>query len=211
MTTHEDAAMPVEGHKTRRAALGALASLPALALLPTAAMAAPTSTDRLTDLIAVHDAALAAIQTVDKALDELTYPPDASVSFLEQEIRPIGGPGTLRGRLTRSVDLNFRMAVHTISMLSSEIGEAARVQLEAKRADSLAQIAAAYADYDEAERAVRKAEKVRDEALLAVCGHRCASPDELAIKLRHLAGGGFCLEEDASNALYKSLLPEGAL
>jgi hypothetical protein len=95
--------------------------------------------------------------------------------------------------------------------LSPEIGEAARSQLEAKRQDCLAQIEAAFADYEAAERAVRAAEKVRDEALLAVCGHRCASPDELAVKLRHLADGGFCLEEDQSAALYKSLLPEGAL
>jgi hypothetical protein len=46
-------AMP-EGHKTRRAALAALASVPALAMLPIAAIASPTSTARLNDLIAVH-------------------------------------------------------------------------------------------------------------------------------------------------------------
>ena len=71
---------------TRRAALGALASVPALAVLPAMAVASPTSTARLADLIAAHEAALVAIQTADKALDELTYPRDVRVSFLGREL-----------------------------------------------------------------------------------------------------------------------------
>jgi len=53
-------AMPT---KTRRAALGALFSAPALAILPAIAVASPTSSARLADLIAVHHAA------VDVAVD----------------------------------------------------------------------------------------------------------------------------------------------
>jgi hypothetical protein len=65
--------------KTRRAALGALAGLPAIALLP--AVASPTSTARLDELIAAYDAAFVVIQNADEDLDELMYPPDAPFIF----------------------------------------------------------------------------------------------------------------------------------
>ena len=81
----------------------------------------------------------------------------------------------------------------------------ARAVLETKRADCLAQIDAAYAS----ESAVDEAEEVCGKALVAVCGHRCASPEELTIKLRYLGAWGLGLEEDQCIALYKSLLPEG--
>ena len=54
-------------------------------------------------------------------------------------------------------------------------------------------------------------EKVCNAALLAVCAHPYASPEELTIKVRYLAGLGlgYILEPDQSAAFYKSLLPEG--
>jgi hypothetical protein len=47
------AAMPAEGQKTRRAALGTLASLPALVILPAAAMASSIPTDADAELFAL--------------------------------------------------------------------------------------------------------------------------------------------------------------
>jgi hypothetical protein len=66
-------------------------------------------------------------------------------------------------------------------------------------------VAAAYAADD----AVDEAEKVQHKALEDVCGHRCGSHEEFAMKMRYLASWGGGLEEDQAAALYKSLLPEG--
>jgi len=99
----------------------------------------------------------------------------------------------------------------TLLRLSPELGEAARGVVETGRADSLVQIDDAYADYEAAESAVNEAEKACNKALLAVCSHPHASPEELTIKVRYLAGLGlgYILEPDQSAAFYKSLLPEG--
>ena len=205
--------IPAEGQKTRRAALAALASVPALAILPAMAVASPTSTAQLADLIAVHEASWDALRAADAAEDECLCPHDVRVSFLGRELEARGEFGTHREKLTRNMELSFRVAESMMipTWLSPELIEAARVQLETKRAECLAEIEAAFAGFEAVERGVRAAEKVRDEAMVAVCGHRCGSADELVIKLRHLDDGGFYLEEEASAALYRSLLPEGML
>lgn len=118
---------------TRRAALGALASLPALAI-PAVAIAAPTSSARLADLIAAHDAAFDAIQAADAAVDELPYPPDVSVSFLGRELSARGEIGTHREKLTSDMELNFEVAMSMMmpKWWSPELCEAARGQTGSK-------------------------------------------------------------------------------
>jgi hypothetical protein len=172
-------------------------------MLPIAAVASPTSTARLADLIAVHRVAQDA--AVDAEASELTEPTDVRVFFLGREERPIG-LGTLRERLTRGVELGFAMTKHTMSgWLSPELGEAALRDLEKGRADSLAQIEDAYANYEAAKGTVDEAEKVQEEAFLAVCAHRCASTQELTIKVRYLANRDCWLEPDQSVGLSQIL------
>jgi hypothetical protein len=179
-------------------------------MLPIAAVASPTSTARLADLIAAHEAAVNALRDADNACEELADIRESRVSFLGGELS-IGDRA--RRQLTQGVELSCQLEINRLDMisrLSPELGEAARAMLEKSKADCLAQIEAAYADHDAAASAVREAEKVCHEAVLALCGHRCASPEELAIKLRYLTtDGGAGLEEDQANAFYKSLLPEG--
>jgi hypothetical protein len=195
--------------KTRRAALALFGAAPALAVLPAMAMAAPTDTARLDALIAAHEAAVNAVVDADEARVEAPDARFARFSFLGREISPIGA-GTHREQLTRYVEFEFEMTKRTMSgWLSPELGEAARAMLETKRADCLAQIAAAHADYEKAASAVDEAERVQHKALEAVCAHRCNSVEELTTKLRYLATWGSGLEENQSAALYKSLLPEG--
>jgi len=114
-----------EVHKTRRAALalfGAapIALLPALAILPIAAVASPTSSARLADFIAAHEAAVDAVTDAFEASCELTKPGDARVSFLGREISL--GADTPRERFTHAVELDFEMTKHTVSRLSPELG-----------------------------------------------------------------------------------------
>ena len=193
---------------SRRAALGALASVPALAILPAIAAASPSSTARLSALIEAHLVAEDALVDADEARMVLADQ-DVRASFLGRKLHPLGNTRT---ELTENIDLLFQSEINkidTLLRLSPELGEPVRAMLETGRTDCLAQIDAAYADHDAAESAVREAEKVCNEALLAVCGHRCASPEEIAIKLRYLAGLGGGLDPDQSVAFYKSLLPEG--
>lgn len=195
----DGAAMPAESHKSRRSALTLLVAAPALAILPAAAVASPTSTARLADLIAVHYAA------VDAAVDadEARHP--VNVSFLGRELSTIG---TTRMQLIEDIDFTFQRemgSLRTLLRVSPELGEAARGIVERGKADCLAQIAAA----DAAKSAADEAEKVCIKALEAVCAHRCASVEELTTKVRYLATWGMELVPDQSAALYKSLLPEG--
>jgi hypothetical protein len=206
-------AMPAEAHKTRRAALALFGAAPALAILPAIAVASPASTARLADLIASHDVALTAMWAADEAAGELADPDFSSVSFLGRPLqRSIDDVEATRERLIQETELMCELEIRRIDTLlrvSPELGEAALAVLEKGRADCLAQIDDVHADYLAAERAVNEADKVRNEALLAVCGHRCASVDELTIKVRYLASWGRQLLLDQSAAFYRSLLPEG--
>src|ERR1700722_9578591 len=73
----------MENHPSRRAALGTLASLPALAVLPAAALA---STLRLSALIEAHHAAWASFARATEALEAAEPDPDLRVSYLGPEL-----------------------------------------------------------------------------------------------------------------------------
>jgi hypothetical protein len=166
----------------RRAALGALASVPALAILPAVAIASPTSTARLADLIAAHRAAEDAVVDADEAASERADP-DVRVSFLGREL---SGDKT-RLEWMEHIDFLFQRemwGLATLLRVSPELGEAARGIIEKGKADCLAQIDEAHTDWDAADKAVGDADKVQNEALLAVCAHRCNSVEELTIKVR---------------------------
>jgi hypothetical protein len=64
-------AMPAQGLPTRRAALSALAGIPALAILPAAARAAPTAVDPIFAAIKRHKIAEAAYVATLNPIDEV--------------------------------------------------------------------------------------------------------------------------------------------
>jgi hypothetical protein len=178
-------AMPAEGHKTRRAALALFAGAPALAILPGAA-SIPTAT--LADLIEAHRGASAAFC---EAIDAL----EAAEPDKETVIPGIGAPIPVKSHryeeLQAYVEDDFAEELEktaTISALSPALGEQARAVLEARKADCLARLDEAFTGYAIAETAYNAASAAEDDAVTAICAHRCATLEEVAIKSISLAG-----------------------
>jgi hypothetical protein len=70
--------------------------------------------------------------------------------------------------------------------LSPALGEQARAVLEARKAYCLARLDEAFAGYAIAEAAYNDASAAEDDAVTAICAHRCATLEEVAIKCRYL-------------------------
>ena len=116
----------MEKQHSRRAALGALASVPALAILPVAASS--PSTTQLSALIEAHRAARAIFSNATEASEAAEPDPDIRVYYLGRELFAIG-----HSRRETLID-------------------------------------------------------AEEDAILAICEHRCVSIEEIAIEVRHLAG-----------------------
>ena len=96
-----------------------------------------------------------------------------------------------------------------LSRLSPEIGKAARGELERGRAVCIARIDEIFAGHMAVEKVWQAALDAEEAAILAICEHRCVAIEEIAIKVRHLAGLDCMLTPDQSSAFFASLLPEG--
>jgi hypothetical protein len=191
----------------RRAALALVAGVPALAILP--AIARPPSTSRLSALIAAHRAAQAAFC---EAVDAL----EAAEPDKEIVIPGIGAQIPVKshryGDLKTYFEDDFVEELEktaTISALSPALGEQARAVLEARKADCLARLEEAFADHSLAETAYDSANGVEDDALMAICAHRCASLEEAAIRAKYLVDSRVDLQTEHIDALLVSFLPEG--
>jgi hypothetical protein len=176
--------MTMEQQPSRRAALGALASVPALAILPAAA--GPPSTTQLSALIEAHRKARAAFC---RAIDVL----EAAEPDKETVIPGIGAPIPVKSHryedLKTYVEDDYAEEIEktaTISALSPALGEQARAVLEARKAFCLARLDEAFADHAIAEAAYNAASAAEDDAVTAICAHRCATLEEVAIKCRYL-------------------------
>ena len=197
----------MENHPSRRAALGTLASLPALAVLPAAALA---STLRLSALIEAHHAAWASFARATEALEAAEPDPDLRVSYLGPELCAIRHSS--REDLISEMEVVFQFELKklsTLSSLSPEMGKAACGALETGRAAYLAQLDEVFAGHMAAEEVWRAALAAEEGAILAICEHRCASMEEVATKVRYLADLDFMLEPNQSSAFFASFLPEG--
>ena len=197
----------MEKHPSRRAALGALAGLPALAILPAAAS---PSTTRLSALIEAHRAAWAPFARATEALEAAEPDPDIRVSYLGRELCAIGHSS--REDLISEMEVVFQFEVKklsTLSSLSPEMGKAACGALETGRAAYLAQLDEVFAGHMAAEKVWQAALAAEEGAILAICEHRCASMEEVATKVRYLADLDFMLEPNQSSAFFASFLPEG--
>jgi hypothetical protein len=201
-------AVPAEGHKTRRAALALFAGAPALAILPAAAS---PSTAALTALIEAHRAARAAFC---EAIDAL----EAAEPDEETVIPGIDAPYPVKSHryedLKAYVEDDFAEELEktaTISALSPDLGEQARAVLEARKAFCLARLDEAFADHAIAEAAYNDASAAEDDAVTAICAHRCATLEEVAIKCRYLLRDSPIKDEiqtEHYDALLESFLSE---
>jgi hypothetical protein len=174
----------MEKQPSRRAALGALAGLPALAILPAAA--SPSSMPQLSALIEAHRKARA---TFCAAIDPL----EAAEPDEETVIPGFGGssyPARQRkDDIAEEIERDFAAELKktaTISALSPALGEQARAVLEARKAFCLARLDEAFAGYAIAEAAYNDASAAEDDAVTAICAHRCATLEEVAIKCQYL-------------------------
>jgi hypothetical protein len=195
----------------RRAALGALASVPALAILP--AVASPPSTPQLSALIEAHRAARAAFC---QAIDVL----EAAEPDKETVIPGIDVPYPVKSHryedIKACIEDDFAEELEktaTVSALSPALGEQARAVLEARKAFCLASLDEAFAGYAIAETAYIAASAAEDDAVTAICAHRCNTLEEVAIKCRYLLRDSPIKDEiqtEHYNALFGSFLPEAA-
>jgi hypothetical protein len=96
-----------------------------------------------------------------------------------------------------------------ISAHSPELGERARAVLEARKAFCLARLEEAFAEHALAETANDSASGTEDEALMAICEHRCSSLEEAALRAEYLADSRIDLQTENIDALLASFLPEG--
>jgi hypothetical protein len=162
-------AMPAEGHKTRRAALGALASVPALAILPAAgsalafaSSASPVHPDAA--LLAMGPAIDAADRELDAALDALKaadeayfdkepdMPAKPEADFTAEERQAIealraatakrGGPSPAWATYEQAVQDHER----EVKRLKGECGVTAANDLEAAALDATGRAAQALVD-----------------------------------------------------------------
>lgn len=73
----------------------------------------------------------------------------------------------------------------TIAALSPALGEQARAVLEARKAFCLARLDEVAA-HSVAEAVYNAASAAEDDAIIAICAHRCATLEEIAIKCQYL-------------------------
>jgi hypothetical protein len=199
-------AMPAEGHKSRRAALALFGSAPALAILPAAAS---PSTATLTALIEARREAWAAFGLAVDALEAAE--PDKSVLVPCLAREPTAVEARTRKELINLIEENFEFEVEKLNLLlemSPELGAASRDRLAKKRDACRARLDEVFAAHMAAEEPWQETSDADEDALMAICAHRCATMEEAAIKVRYLAGLDTQLEPDQSKAFFASFLPE---
>ena len=96
----------------------------------------------------------------------------------------------------------------TLTALCPELGERGRAVLETKSCLGLARLDEVFAAHMAAEEAWQETCDADEDALMAICAHRCATMEEAAIKVRYLAGLDSQLEPDQSKTFFASFLPE---
>jgi hypothetical protein len=198
----------MEMQHSRRAALGALASVPALAILPVAASS--PSTTQLSALIEAHRAARAIFSNATEALEAAEPNPDIRVYYLGSELCAIGHSS--RETLISEMEAVFQFELKKLSMLSRlspEIGKAARGELERGRAVYIARIDEIFAGHVAVEKVWQAALDAEEEAILAICEHRCVSIEEIAIKAARFLRR-FCRKGRKSNRLFDDRKAAGA-
>jgi hypothetical protein len=201
MATQTDTTNP-----SRRAALGALASVPALAIMPAAA--SPPTT-QLSALIEEHRAAEAVFSAEVDALERAW--PGKAIDIPGVSGKPVStasGPAALVQHVGELVDDRLD-EIATVAELYHDLGEAIRSRLETEKRLAVARIEEVFADYRVAETVYNNADAAAEGILMAICAYRCTSLEEVATKVRYLASLGCELEPETSRAFFSSFVPEG--
>jgi hypothetical protein len=205
--------MPAKALTTRRAALASFASAGALIVPTVAVMAAPVSTTQLLSLIEVHRVAREAF---DASLDADAV--EASDPDGRTLIPTLGGAHYSadqgHANISDRIERDFAAGsagMATLSKLSPALWEEVRTMLEAKKALCLARLNEVFADHLAAEAASLTYSRAEDDAVVAICAHRCATMEEAAIKFQYLRDWPAAdeLQPDQIEALLGSFLPEG--
>jgi hypothetical protein len=126
----------------------------------------------------------------------------------DNEYEASGRAGDIVERLEQEFAEELKKTA-TISALSPELGEQARAVLEARKTFCLARLEEAFADHSLAETAYHSASGAEDEAMMAICEHRCSSLEEAAILAKYLVDSRVDLQTEHIDALFASFLPEG--
>jgi hypothetical protein len=191
----------------RRAAIGAIAA--GGAMLAASAVALPVRPDTLSALIATHREKRDAYE---RALDELeaAWPPDdARVSCLAGDSYALrDGKDQIRWAITG----RFRGLAEDLKMfaeIAPGLGAEALPALERERDAALARLDEAFAREEAADELLTEALEAEEEAILAVCKHRCSSPGEIRQKFQYLATYQDELSDEQREALFASLSDVG--
>jgi hypothetical protein len=207
LTASAAGAATPEAPKSRRALLRLFGAAPALAILPAAALPPITA---LANLIEEHRAAWAASGQLVEALEAAE--PDGSILVPCLAREPTAVKGRIREDLINVIEENFEFEVKKLNRLlelSPELGAAALERLERERDACRARLEEVFADYRVAEDAWQEASDAEEDALTAICAHRCASMEEVATKVRYLAGLGSELMPNQRKAFFGSFFADG--
>ncbi len=194
----------------RRAAISSLAAAAGAILAPRAVKSDEDHPSvELSALIAAHQKARAEFAD---AVDELeAAAPDPMIY-----VRGIGSlTYTLRNgreRVAKCINDHcerLSRALQAVAAISKTVGPDALAALEDERVAALARLDAAYAEEDAAKARWDEKCEVEENALLAVCAYRCATPADTGHKFRYLLRFKDEMTEEHIDGIYASLLPEG--
>lgn len=203
---------------TRRAAFTRIAGAATLTVAPVAAIGASPrrAINPDGDLIALDALIFAhqnARQAFDVAIDEL------AAAKPDPQHRVVGllgcdyALGNGKDKIADWVERHFAMKAQSVTDLSAicpKFAEETQSALKRERDKALARLDEAFATEDAAKASHRDHGDAEESALLAVCRHRCDSPDEMARKFRYLVMfRDEIYEEEYQDAIFASLLPEG--
>ena len=192
----------------RRATLGSLAAA-AGALLAVPKIAKAARPDALAPLIAAHEAARLEFLTAIDALEAAEPDPDSLVKGL------FGYQYTLRNgrknitKWTEDIFERDARVLGDLAKVAPAVAAEGLAALELERDAAMARLDEAFAARDAAKRQWQEKYEAENSALLAICAHRCGSPDELARKFGYLSTYRSELaDEDFQEAIFASLAPE---
>jgi hypothetical protein len=179
------------------------AGVTALAMM--AAAAFPT----LSALIEQHRAAEAVFSAEVDAM-ERAWPEKKSVDIpgISKPVSTAAGPDAMVRDVGKLVDDRLDDIAHILK-LYPDLVDAIRSRLETEKQLAVARVEEVFAGYRVAEAAYNNANEAAEGLLLQICAFRCTSLEEVATKVRYLAGLGNMLEPDQGAAFYSSFLPEG--
>jgi hypothetical protein len=191
----------------RRAALGALAVLPTLGV-PALGAAIPGGSDTLSDLIAAHretwDGFRIASDELEAAGPSYHTP---FVGFGDREYVLGIGRDEIAKRITDDFE-NDAEVLRRVNRLSSRSASPALAALTRERDAALSRLDAIFAPEAEARKRYDETCDVERDALMAICAHRCGSPNELIRKFRFLKEYECDLLPEQYDAIFDSFLPE---